>query len=261
MQVIQGVTGVKLLRRSPRKKDYPLFIYLPGMDGTGELFHTQTNSLEPYFEVVSVAILPNNLSNWESLSNSIIELIKIELKQRNNPRIYLCGESFGGCLALKIWTFAPDLLEKIILVNPASSFNRQPLLNLGIPLTQWIPEFLYQGTTSVLLPFLGSLERMKEGDRIKLLKAMNSLPLNTVNWRLSLLRDFAVKLEELTRLKQPVLILASRGDLLLPSLEEAQRLLNYLKRGYLEILPNSGHACLLEKDVNLYELLISNNFI
>ncbi len=261
MQVIQRITGVKLLRISASKKDYPLFIYLPGMDGTGELLHTQTDGLIRIFEVVSVSISPHNLSNWETITLEIIELIKLELKQRNNQSIYLCGESFGGCLALKLWSFAPWLLEKVILVNPASSFNRQFLFSLGIPLTQWIPEFLYQGSTSVLLPFLASLGRMKEQDRLKLLKAMNSLPLNTVKWRLSLLKDFLIKPVELIRLTQPVLIIASGSDLLLPSLDEANRLLNYLKNGRLEILPNSGHACLLEKDVNLYQLLISNNFV
>lgn len=261
MQVIQSITGVKLLRRSPLKKDAPLFIYLPGMDGTGELLHTQTDSLVKYFDVVSVGILPDNLGNWETITLQIIELIKRELEQRKNQSIYLCGESFGGCLALKLLTFAPWLLERVILVNPASSFNRQPLLNLGIPLTQWLPDFLYRGSTSVLLPFLASLGRIENGDRLKLFNAMNSLPLNTVNWRLSLLKDFVVKPVELINLAQPVLIIASGSDLLLPSINEAKRLLNYLKNGSLEILPDSGHACLLEKEVNLHKILRNNNFI
>jgi pimeloyl-ACP methyl ester carboxylesterase len=261
MQVIQRLMGVNLLRQSRPKADYPLFIYLPGMDGTGKLLHTQSNKLNQFFDLASVSISPHNLSTWETITVEILELIKQELDQRKNKSIYLCGESFGGCLALKLWILAPWLMEKIILVNPASSFNRQFLLKLGIPLTQWLPEFLYQSSTSILLPFLASMGRIKEEDRLKLLQAMNTLPLNTVNWRLSLLKDFIIKPIELIDLTQPALLIASGADLLLPSINEAKRLQQYLPNSCLEVLPNSGHACLLEKDINLLKILKDNNFI
>ena len=42
---------------------------------------------------------------------------------------------------------------------------------------------------------------------------------------------------------------------LLPSVQEAQRLINIFPHGKISILPNSGHACLLEKDINLYQII------
>ncbi len=255
MQVVQKVSDVSFLTPKPIKSNYPLFIYLPGMDATGKLLHTQVDDLTRHFDIRCLSIAPNNLSDWDNLASQVIDLIIEELRNRKYQSVYLCGESFGGCLALKIATIVPWLFQKIILVNPASSFKQQPLLSFGIPLTQWLPDFLYQGSTSVLLPFLASTGRIKECDRQKLLNAMNSLPLNTVSWRLSLLRDFMIKPQDLSKLIQPVLIMASGADLLLPSINEAKRLLNYFPNGILKILPHSGHACLLEKEVNLHQIL------
>lgn len=261
MLTIEKITNVKLVRKTTKKIHNPLFIYFPGMDGTGDLLHLQINNLKANFEVITLSISPCNLTNWHTMTLTIIELIKGELLGRKNRSIYICGESFGGCLALNLWIYAPFLMEKIILINPASSFNRQLLLSLGIPLTKIVPDFIYQTSTNFLVPFLASFTKVKEEDRLKLLNAMNKLPLNTVNWRLSLLKDFSLKSEDFKTLNHPVLIIASAADLLLPSVEEGKRLLNYCQNATLEILPDSGHACLLEKDVNLSQILLTHNFI
>jgi pimeloyl-ACP methyl ester carboxylesterase len=65
----------------------------------------------------------------------------------------------------------------------------------------------------------------------------------------------------LTQIPQPTLIIASQGDLLLPSVEEAYGLQGQLPRAKLEILPHSGHACLLERDLNLGALLQTHHFL
>ncbi|MFM6099124.1 MAG: alpha/beta hydrolase, partial [Dolichospermum sp.] len=50
-------------------------------------------------------------------------------------------------------------------------------------------------------------------------------------------------------------------DRLLPSVTEITRLANILPNSKTFILPNSGHACLLEEDVNLYQILKDNDFL
>ncbi|MGB5769465.1 MAG: alpha/beta hydrolase [Crocosphaera sp.] len=239
----------------------PLLIYFPGMDGTGNLFHRQGVSLSNYFNIRCLSIPSHDQSDWENLVNKTVALIEKELLSHPHSSVYLCGESFGGCLAIKVALAAPKLMEKMILVNPASSFNKRPLLKWGVELNQWVPNFVYQSSTVVLLSFLGSLNRMKIGDTQALLKAMQSLPQEVVSWRLSLLRDFDVSGQELNNLKQPVFMLVSEQDKLLPSVEEGKQLVNYFPNSSLTILPKSGHACLLEKDVNLLEILQKHNFL
>ncbi len=241
--------------------NYPLFVFLPGMDGTGQLLRTQTDGLEAGFDVRCLAIPPTELTNWDDLAEQVIRLTHAELKQTPRAAVYLCGESFGGCLAMKVALHAPGLFNRVILVNPASSFRQRPWLSLGGPVTSWIPEPLYQVSTLSLLPWLANLDRITPGDRKALLTAMRSVPQKTSVWRLSLLSQFAVSEAQLKTLTQPVLLIASAADRLLPSVPEAQQLAQSLPNAHIVTLPNSGHTCLLEKDLNLYEILQAHNFL
>lgn len=241
--------------------DYPLFVFLPGMDGTGQLLRTQTEGLEKAFDVRCFAIPPNDLESWDDLASSLTNLIEAELKKQPSRSVYLCGESFGGCLAVKVALKSPHLFNRIILINPATSFNQRPLLKLGVHLGPWMPDFFYPISSLVLLPFLSALGRISPTDRRALLNAMQSVPPKTVTWRLSMVTEFEVDETQLHRLAQPILILAGAADKLLPSVQEAERLANLLSDAKMVVLPYSGHTCLLEKDVNLLEIIKSQNFL
>ena len=53
--------------------------------------------------------------------------------------VYLLGESFGGVIALAVAAERPDLVDRVVLVNPATSFPRSPWPRLG-PLLPRIPK-------------------------------------------------------------------------------------------------------------------------
>lgn len=241
--------------------EYPLFVYLPGMDGTGQLLRSQTAGLEAGFDVRCLAIPREDLTNWDVLTNHVLNLIHAEIEKSPERSVYLCGESFGGCLAQKVAVAAPQLFKRIILINPASSFHLYPWYDWASQLTYLAPSFLYDLGAVVLLPFLASLQRLTESDRTELLKTMRLVPSETVLWRLSLIRDFDVSDDQLRRLTQPVLVIASAEDRLLPSMSEAKRLVNILPNSKMVVLPHSGHACLLETDINLYDIMKTHDFL
>ena len=58
------------------------------------------------------------------------------------------AESFGGCLGLRVAAAAPELVERLVLVNPATSFARAlgglPGVIAGTNLLSLFPEPLYQ---------------------------------------------------------------------------------------------------------------------
>lgn len=245
--------------RNGSLRDRPRLVYLPGMDCTGKLLHRQVKGLAEFFDIRCLSILPNDLSSWQILTQQAISVIQEELEDETT--LYLCGESFGGCLALKIALMAPWLLEKLILVNPASSLQQRPWLGWGGSLTQWMPEFLQRGSALGLLPFLANLGRIEYDDRRALLRAMQSLPQATVSWRLSLLINFDIDLKRLAQFTQPTLIIASASDRLLPSVDEAKRLVKSLPNAKQIILPISGHACLLETDIQLVKILEKQGFL
>jgi pimeloyl-ACP methyl ester carboxylesterase len=249
------------LTPKPVQSDAPLFIYLPGMDGTGQLLQTQIPELSTGLDIRCLAISKNHLGTWDVLARNVLDLIHGELEKSRQRPIYLCGESFGGCLAMKVATESPHLFKRIILINPASSFLQQPWFSWISQFTQFVPSLLFNVGSLALLPFLASLERVSENQRQILLAAMASIPPETVNWRLSLLRDFQIDKKDLQKLTQPVLLIGSGNDRLLPSVTEITRLASILPNSKTLILPNSGHACLLEEDVNLYQILKDNNFL
>lgn len=240
---------------------YPLFVFLPGMDGTGQLLRLQTEGLEACFDVRCLAIPPDDLTSWDDLTEQVISLIEAELKKRPQRSVYLCGESFGGCLALKIVLRSPQLIDRLILVNPASSFRRQAFLQWGSQITRWLPPPLYSLSLVGFLPFLASLGRMHKSDCHALLASMQSVPQKTSIWRLSLLKEFDINEAQFSQIQQPVLIVAGAADRLLPSVEEAQHLVKSFPNAKMVVLPQCGHACLLEAGVDLYGILKAQNFL
>jgi pimeloyl-ACP methyl ester carboxylesterase len=231
------------------------------MDGTGELFQRQAECLDNSFDLRCLAIPADDLSNWEQLVNEVIQLIKQELSNSHCRSVYLCGESFGGCLALKVTLAAPRLIQKMILVNPASSLNQRPWLGWGVNVIPWLPTFFHKSSAVGLLPFLAELSRIVKSDRRALLEAMRSLPQEVVSWRLSLLSNFQIADKDLSYLTQPTLVIAGGADRLLPSLTEAYRLAESLPQATIKILPQSGHACLLETETDLYSIMKEFDFL
>jgi pimeloyl-ACP methyl ester carboxylesterase len=231
------------------------------MDGTGQLLRAQTIGLEMAFDVRCLAIPPDDLTSWDVLTARVVELVQAELRGVADRPVYLCGESFGGCLAIKVALRSPRLFDRIILVNPASSFKLRPWIAWGSQITRWMPEPLYQVSSTALMPLLANLERIAPAEQQAFWDTVQSVPQKTSIWRLSLLNQFEASAVQLRRLIQPVLIVASGSDRLLPSLPEAYRLASQLYDAQVIVLPYSGHACLLEADVNLYEMMKRHNFL
>jgi pimeloyl-ACP methyl ester carboxylesterase len=258
------LTPTPIDRRSILQPEIPakaLFIYLPGMDCTGQLFRTQIAEVGAAFEIRCLVIPPVLLLSWQDLTAQVVKLIEAEIERADWQAIYLCGESFGGCLALQVATHAPKLFDRLILVNPAISFQRQPWLGWGGQMAGWIPDLVYDLSAVGFLPFLAALERYNPIDGLKLLEAMQTVPKATSMWRMSLLQTFELERLALDKLACPVLAIASGADRLLPSVADARYLLGKLPQGELVVLPDSGHACLLEREVSLYEIMQERGFL
>ncbi|MBV8884999.1 MAG: alpha/beta hydrolase [Chroococcidiopsidaceae cyanobacterium CP_BM_RX_35] len=241
---------------------YPLFVFIPGMDESGKnLMCLQTASLEPAFDVRCFVIPPKDLTNWDELAENVIALTQAELEKGPRPSIYLGSESFGGCIALKVAVRVPQLFERMVFINSASSFHRVPWLNLGSLLFPWVPTFAYQISSFTALPFLAPLNRLSPAAREGLWKSVRSAPKKTAEQRLALMRQFDIDENQLSQLTQPVLLIASQEDRILPSQAEAQRLAKIFPNARIVTLPHSGHACLVEADVNLLEIMQAEKFL
>ncbi|KPQ40668.1 MAG: alpha/beta fold hydrolase [Phormidium sp.] len=252
------MTPLTLLTPTTPQPHRPLFVYLPGMDGSGYLLRSQLPRLAPHFDIRCLQLPPDDLRTWDDLAQDALALLN---PLRQERPLYLFGESFGGCLALMMASQQPDCCDRLVLSNPASALKRRPLLFWGSHLVHWMPDALSALSALGLLPFLAAIDRIPPENRQALLDAMRHVSSRAIAWRIGLLRDFRIPETQLARIHQPTLILASLQDHLLPSLTEAQDLIQALPNAKIHRLPRSGHACLLEKDTNLVEILKSENFL
>ena len=76
-----------------------------------------------------------------------------------------------------------------------------------------------------------------------------------------MLRGIDVTEAQFRSISQPTLLIASGRDRLLPSFSEAERLARLLPNAKVQVLPNSGHACLLETQVDLLKIMKTNLFL
>ena len=253
--MITASKSLRLIACTPATPTRPLFVFLPGMDGSGFLLQSQVAELSTGFDIRCLSIPPNDLRGWDELTEQVAALIRMEQQWHPGQKTTICGESFGGCLALGLITRFPDLCDQLVLVNPASSAQRQPWIGACSSLTQLLPTPIYQLSTLGLCNLLIASDRVSRPSRVQLLAAMQAVRPQSAAWRLVLLSQFRLEDLSLDRIHQPVLILASEEDRLLPSPEEAKRLACHLPSSTTVFLAKSGHACLLEEQLNLSAIL------
>src|SRR5215212_8674968 len=91
----------------------PFLFFLPGLDGTGELFYRQIPELSRDFTVVNFGLRTEGAFTYEDLIDDISGLIE----KLGCGKVTLCGESFGGTLALQFAAARPEMVERLIIIN------------------------------------------------------------------------------------------------------------------------------------------------
>ncbi|MEN9222322.1 MAG: alpha/beta hydrolase [Thermostichus sp. BF3_bins_97] len=239
---------------SSGREERPLLLYLPGMDGTGELFYRQAQTLEQDFRIRPLSLNhPESGESWEALADWVGSQLE--------EGAYLCGESFGACLALLVAARWPERCRGLLLINPASSLRRGPWWMAGRFLLPFLPQGLYRQLSERGLGFLAELNQMEPADREHLRQAVHSVDQAVAAHRLALLGSFVVDDLPLEAMTLPTLLVAGGRDRLLPSVNEVRRLAERLPQVQVEISPYSGHACLLERQMNLRRYLLKRDSI
>ncbi|MFS8808128.1 alpha/beta hydrolase [Synechococcus sp. R6-10] len=230
-------------------QERPLLLYLPGMDGTGTLFYRQAQALQREFRIRPLSLNhPEAGDSWETLADWVGSQLE--------AGAYLCGESFGACLALLVAAQWPERCRGLILVNPASSLRRRPWWWAGHVLLPFLPPALYHQLSERGLGVLAELSQMEPLDQERLRQAVHSVEPTVAARRLALLGSFAVEKLPLESMTLPTLLVAGGRDRLLPSVQEVGWLAERLPQAQIEISPQSGHACLLERQMNLRRYLL-----
>ena len=164
-------------------------LYVPGLDGTGFAAASQFESLARDFDLVALNVPVDDRSSFGQLVDRVVEFLERERDLRDDvpetletrdrdaahdsvreraskiaadPAVYLLGESMGGLISLGVALARPDLVDRLVLVNPASSFDASPWPAIG-PLLPNLPEDLYAALPYALAPVLFDPSELAEG--------------------------------------------------------------------------------------------------
>ncbi|XBI06860.1 hypothetical protein VPH35_134836 [Triticum aestivum] len=256
-------------------EDAPLMLYLPGVDGMGMGLCMHHKALGRIFELRCLHIPFHDRTPFEELVTMVEDVVRAEHSTSPNKPMYLLGNSFGGCLALAVAARNPRIDLILVLVNPATSFERseiKKLLSVFSPLSNnaciAITALLnYNIDNEVNM----ALSRMQSGKHplealIRLTNNMSSslkhtnvldkLPEDTLQWKMKLMKRAAqyanCRLQSVTA---EVLLLASCDDNLLPSKSEAYRLQNKIPKSKIFFFEKHGHSLLLEHGVHVSSII------
>ncbi|KAL2551118.1 Acyltransferase-like protein [Forsythia ovata] len=268
------------IESGPPIKNSPVLLFLPGIDGLGMGLILHHKALGKVFEVRCLHIPVYDRTPFEGLVKFATDAVRSEHASVPNRPIYLVGESFGGCLALSVAAFNPTIDLVLILVNPATSFNKSQLQPI-LPFLEACPKELHK-----IIPYLFGLSL---GNPIKManvqvnsplsptkklenlfldVKALvegatllaDILPKETLSWKLKSLKSGAAHANShLHDVKSEVLVLASGNDNMLPSAAEARRLLGLLQNCKVRDFYHNGHTLLVEDGINLLTIIKGTN--
>ncbi|XP_035838425.1 acyltransferase-like protein At1g54570, chloroplastic isoform X3 [Helianthus annuus] len=217
-------------------KDSPVLLYLPGIDGTGAGLVIHEKTLGKVFNVQCLHIPVWDRTPLEGLIHIVEEIVMIEHTLSPNKPIYLLGESFGGALALCVAARNPTVDLILILANPADYIK--------ISMIKFYGRNYVESLWQLLVGF--------SKDQANLSVMLKILPKDTLTWRVKLVRSAAAYANSrLHAITSQVLVLASGRDNILPSIDEARRLLRLLKHCDVRVFADNGHTILLESGVNV----------
>ena len=238
-----GVPGVRV------QGDGSPFVLVPGMDGTGLLFHQQVPSLAREYRVATYALR----DGAPTMSALVSDLADVVRHAGGGAPAIVAGESFGGTLALSFALAHPELVERLVIINSFPHFRPQHRLALaiaGIRLMPWGAMALVRRATALRLH---SRHTHREEMRRFLLLTSRTTRAGYLS-RLRILREYDVR-TRLREIQAPTLLLASEQDRLVPSVEQARLMATLLPDAAVRVLHGHGHVCLIAPGVDLAEIV------
>ncbi|KAG0579258.1 hypothetical protein KC19_4G086100 [Ceratodon purpureus] len=245
----------------------PLLVYVPGMDCTGQGIRRQLPTLVAAgYDVRCVFIPSDDRSSWQQLLQKILPFLEKEVETTSGkPRhLTVLGESFGGCLAIRLAQAAPRIVSRLVLINPATNFVESNVFASFAARTGLLaafPEPLYQVAQDILLPLMVRKGRVSRTGNEDMLSPIDYVPARCAAWRFSMLNDnTGLSDSEIQGITVPTLLFASEKDRVLWSTTECLRLQKLLPNSKRIIMAESGHTLLFEDSIDLASLLDRNGF-
>jgi 3-oxoadipate enol-lactonase len=228
----------------------PPLVLVPGIDGTGRLFHRQVPSLARRYRLATYA-LRDDAPTMDVLVEDLARVVGDVATAEEGAVVV--GESFGGAVALSFALAYPERVAALVILNSFPRFLPQFRLDLAIaalrampwqtmPIVRRLTAFRLHSRFTHRSEIRRFLELTRETTRAGYIA------------RLRILRDYDVR-TRLGEVRAPTLFLASDRDHLVPAVEQARYMAARVPRATLRILHGHGHICLIASNLDLGQIL------
>ena len=210
-------------------------VLVPGLDGTGQLYHRQAALLARTYRVATYA-LRDAATTMETLVADLKRLI--DTVAGPSERAIVIGESFGGALSLSFALAHPDRVRALVIINSFAFFAPQFRLQLaihGLRVMPWGAMPLARRLTAFRLHSKHTHRREIK----KFIALMHSATKEGYVGRLRLLTRYDVR-HRLEEVSPPTLFVAA---------------VSRVPGASLEVLEGHGHICLIAPDLDLSDIL------
>lgn len=225
-------------------------VLVPGIDGTGVMYHRQVPRLERLFDVTTVRLR----DDAERMDELVADLHRVvESVAHDGAPVTILGESFGGALAMSYTLAHPERTRRLVILNSFACLESRGRL--------WLAHQVLRATPWSVMPVVRQLTASRmyspQTSRDEIRTAIELLRQSTrrgYRSRIGMLREYDLR-PRLRELAPPVLFLAADRDHLVPSVAQARLMHSLAPRSSLRVLEGHGHSCLVAPDLDLAAIL------
>lgn len=229
----------------------PVLIYVPGLDGTGQLFFKQCPRLATSYRVVTFRPRDDGRFTYEDLTDDLAAIIR----DLGEQQATILGESFGGTVALWFALRYPQMVKQLVVINSFPRFRKRLTIKLGVKFASGLPFRLLWPVRRVANTLGLFVDAVNRDDRNRFWNAILTVSGEAYRRRLQLIEELDIE-SRLSEIQTPTLFIAGDRDLLIPSVKEAQAMAARMPNARVRVVEGAGHACLMGSRVRLDELLL-----
>jgi len=232
--------------RADRGGGSPL-IYIPGIDGTGELLLETSTSLEERHRLVRMQYLAEPISPSEfpraDTYTGLAGSIAARCAERGLHGALVIAESFGGAVALQLALDNPGLVRGLMIVNSFARFPDRLRLAWALRLSPHLPRSAFDLGRRWLAP-ASLFGKLREPAAVAAFRALPGTFFDQAYGRRLRMIAGLDLLPRLSELRIPVALVAADRDRIVPSVPCAQEMAAHLPDVTLEVVPGGGHLIL-----------------
>ncbi|MAF64847.1 MAG: hypothetical protein CMJ84_04215 [Planctomycetes bacterium] len=219
-------------------------VYIPGIDGTGELLLGTRSRLAAHFRVVCLRYdlepgVEFGRDTYEGLAGSVVDV----LDECGIEAPLLLAESFGGPLGLHLALDHPERVSALAIVNSFAHYRLRARLALTNAVMPRIPVSLARIVRRHVGPVMLMGPR-RDAEMVSEFRRVEGLVFGEGYLRRARMLSSVDLRPRLAQVRRPVALFASERDGIVDSVPQAREMAAAIPGATMEIIPRAAHIAL-----------------